>query len=611
MTAYAIARTAKLHTASQVRAVVGHNARTRPTPNADATRKNHVFRDAGPDPYGAVMRRIAAEGIKPRAGAVLALEVFLSASPEYFRPGRPEAAGEWDNKRMKDWAKAALAWMEQEYGDRLIDARLHLDESTPHIQAVIVPLTEDGRLSAKEVNGKIALKRMQATYAKALEPLGIQRGIEGSKAKHTSVRAFYAAANAPLPPAPEPVRAPAVETPPMMLKEQARADWAKGQTKAIADSVAQGNKRFRREIVPALNKAKVADLAQRKMAEMQQTIQALAQERDEAKEAAQKAQQKAEAAVLRDIPLDRVMAVYGLEIDPAAPRLKPKYAGEGHLIRVEGRKWFDDGENTRSHGTGSIDLVKHLVGCDYGQAVAWLRDRIGTEPVAEAHALAQKEQAVAAVEQAQPPQFKLPEPNPGNWPKVRKFLTEVRNLPAYLVDRLHGAKKVFADARANGVFVMVDANDKAVGAELKGSDPSRPFAGMAPGSSRRQGQFSTTVGGSPNRIVVTESAIDAISYAGIHPVKAGEPGYLVVSTGGVRSTIEWLGKVQKRGIQLVVAYDNDKAGNEKANNLMAEYTRLGGIARREVPEWGKDWNDMLTSPSPEPEAAAPRWTPRM
>jgi hypothetical protein len=498
--------------------------------------------------------------------------------------------------------------MQKEYGDRIIDARMHLDESTPHIQAVIVPLTDDGRLSAKEMFGKIQLKRLQTSYAKALKSLGISRGVEGSKAKHTRIHEFYNAANAPLAPAPAPVRALTVETPPVMLKEQTRQEWAEGQTKAAVEHSKRENKRFRQDIAPAIHKAKVADLAQRKVQEMQETIQALASERDNAVAEAQKAQGRAEAAALRDVPLDRVLAVYGLENDPAAPRSKPRWSGEGHLLRIEGRKWFDDGES-RSHGTGSIDLVKHLVGCDYGQAVAWLRDRIGTAPVAEAHALAQKEAAVAVVEKAQAPVFTLPEPSPGNWPKVRKFLTEVRKLPVYLVDRLHEAKKVFADGRANAVFPMVNAKGDVVGAELKGSDPNYPFAGMAPGSSRRSGQFAHSVGATPNRVVVTEAAIDAISYASTHPLEAGEPGYLVVSTGGARSTLEWLADAQKRGMKLVVAYDNDKTGNEKAANMMGEYSRMGGVARREVPEWGKDWNDLLTTPKPPPPPPPPQPKP--
>ncbi|MBE3084567.1 plasmid recombination protein, partial [Escherichia coli] len=62
---------------------------------------------------------------------------------------------------------------------------VHRDEATPHLSAFVVPLTQDGRLSAKEFIGGGAKKRGdQRTHAGSVKKLGLERGIEGSRAPH-------------------------------------------------------------------------------------------------------------------------------------------------------------------------------------------------------------------------------------------------------------------------------------------------------------------------------------------------------------------------------------------------------------------------------------------
>ncbi|MGL5913005.1 MAG: plasmid recombination protein, partial [Bacteroidales bacterium] len=61
-----------------------------------------------------------------------------------------------------------------------------------HIHATIVPLTQDGRLSAKEVVGnKNDLKKLQDEYAKTMEEYGLKRGLNNSKARHISTKEYY------------------------------------------------------------------------------------------------------------------------------------------------------------------------------------------------------------------------------------------------------------------------------------------------------------------------------------------------------------------------------------------------------------------------------------
>uniref|UniRef100_UPI000D6E10C2 plasmid recombination protein n=1 Tax=Pseudomonas aeruginosa TaxID=287 RepID=UPI000D6E10C2 len=90
-------------------------------------------------------------------------------------------------------------WLADKYGaDRIITASIHRDETSPHMTAFVVPLTQDGRLSAKEfIGNKAQMTRDQTTFAAAVADLGLQRGIEGSKARHTRIQAFYEALERP------------------------------------------------------------------------------------------------------------------------------------------------------------------------------------------------------------------------------------------------------------------------------------------------------------------------------------------------------------------------------------------------------------------------------
>lgn len=203
---YAICRLGKVSSWGSVGAMAEHHMRTRPTPNADPAPKlrPQVLHGSG-DPESDVRAYIETRGIKPRKDAVLAVEVLLTASPEYFRPGRPDAYGQFDADRVDVWLKHQGAWLTKRYGDRLVSAVLHLDEATPHLHAVVVPgeLKLDRRrkppvevwsLNARGlVGGAQVLRELQDDYAAAMAPLGLQRGVERALTgkSHTDIREYY------------------------------------------------------------------------------------------------------------------------------------------------------------------------------------------------------------------------------------------------------------------------------------------------------------------------------------------------------------------------------------------------------------------------------------
>lgn len=185
--AYAIMRCKKLASVGSVASSLKHCYRERETPNADMARtaENEHYGAKSTDEAMGKLRELLPE--KRRKDAVLVVEYLMTASPEWWKEATPQ--------QQTDFFQQSKDWLEKKYGaDRIVVATVHRDETSPHLSAFVVPLTQDGRLSAKEFIGdRSQMTRDQTTYAKAVLHLGLERGIEGSKARHQSIRAHYAA----------------------------------------------------------------------------------------------------------------------------------------------------------------------------------------------------------------------------------------------------------------------------------------------------------------------------------------------------------------------------------------------------------------------------------
>ena len=89
-----------------------------------------------------------------------------------------------DKDKANAWLKKNYEFASKEFGkENIVRFSLHLDEKTPHVHVVTVPLTADGRLSAKEIIGdRKALEQRQDRYAELMKEFDLKRGIS---AKHT------------------------------------------------------------------------------------------------------------------------------------------------------------------------------------------------------------------------------------------------------------------------------------------------------------------------------------------------------------------------------------------------------------------------------------------
>lgn len=583
---FAIYRHEKIGTLGELAASASHMMRTRPTPNADPARRsqNQVLIGSD-DPAADVQRLLPALGerrggrVLRRRNSVLAIEVLLTASPAWWAQASPA--------QQRAWVRRSVEWIERTYGRaNIAHLQLHQDERTPHLTGFVVPLDPiTGALNARRwIGGRAACAALQTSYAAAVADLGLRRGVEGSTARHERVRRHYAQIA-------QPVATVAVPPPPRIcLDPQA---WA-----------AEATRQARRQVAPLAARARVVDSERslRQRAEAQAAADRARAERARAEAEAARAEARALADSVRALPLDEVLEALGGARDPHD---REKWRIGEFIITIKEQKWFDHAAG-RGRG-GAIDLVAHVLGCDPRGAISWLADRFGAARAASdlaALARARAAREVAKAVEAGPPPFSPPPPAPAHWPAVRRYLVEERALPADAVDTLHARGDVYADARANAVFVARDATGRPVGAELKGTRP-RPdgsrFAGLAPGSRRDAGGFTVGRWLGARVVYLVEAAIDAISlFARLW--RQGERGAVVVSTAGARPTPAAFLEALAANLRRVCAYDADAAGDRAAEALAA-----AGWERLRPPPPHKDWNEeaqaQAARASPAPAAS--------
>ncbi len=272
---------------------------------------------------------------------------------------------------------------------------------------------------------------------------------------------------------------------------------------------------------------------------------------------------RARADRLRALPLPVVLEQLGATPDAHDPA---KWRTPQGILSVTGPKFMN--WNQGWGGGGAIDLVMHVRQVGFGQALEWLERRF------------------AGVTSPQPgstpsPQtLALPAPVAQNWPRVERYLVEERKLPGTLLSPLVQSGIIYADIRANAVFLLVGSDATPVGAELRGTT-ALTWRGMAPGSRKDHGFFSLP--SIPHEaIVLCESAIDAISCHALHPA------YCCLSTSGARPDPAWLSTLLEQGQPIYCGFDADPTGDTMAQRMRALHPSILRLRPS-----AKDWNDLL------------------
>lgn len=358
----AIFRVDKLSGAGSCQASGRHLERIGDVANVDPRRTHLNQRLVGSgDLLAAVRARHAVLPRKVATNAVWALEHVLSASPRFFDAS--------DDAVRAAWMDASVRWLERTYGAaNVVAVTLHLDESTPHLHGVVVPIVvkrtrgvpDVPSLSARSyINGDRALSALQDDYHACVAHLGLARGVRGARITYPNLRQRYAAMTEQPPAAglvlgtitlPPPAAGTAPDLRTYALGEQARLRAAVGpeleRLAARADELARERER--------------------------QDAQIAALER-------QLAAAQALAARAQVVDLEAVLRRLGGRRDKDKAH---RWALGGVSIGLDGRGFYD--VDTRASGVGAIELVRHLTGYDHGQALAYLVHELGARDAASA-----------------------------------------------------------------------------------------------------------------------------------------------------------------------------------------------------------------------------------
>ena len=148
---YAILRFAK-YKGPEIGRIEAHDERTKDkyasNPDVDTSRSRLNFHLVKPlRSYRAeAEKQIAEAGCRARKDSVRVVETLITASPEFFQGKKP--------REVKEFFEYALDFIQKKQApETIISAVVHMDEKTPHMHLCFVPLTADGRLSAKDIIG--------------------------------------------------------------------------------------------------------------------------------------------------------------------------------------------------------------------------------------------------------------------------------------------------------------------------------------------------------------------------------------------------------------------------------------------------------------------------
>lgn len=161
------------------RTATDYNNRVQPDMNflnVDLIQSNNWMQD--------IQQEIDKAGAHTRSNSVIALDTIYTASPDFFK-GRNNAENDM-------FFEDCLKFHQKRFG-HIISAVIHYDETTPHLHVLSVPLTNDNRLSARDVIGNRAkMSQMQtAFYEQVGRDYGLERGIHmdgQEKKKHITAQ---------------------------------------------------------------------------------------------------------------------------------------------------------------------------------------------------------------------------------------------------------------------------------------------------------------------------------------------------------------------------------------------------------------------------------------
>jgi len=368
-----VIRVEKLTSAANIGGSGAHTWREMPTPNADPARTplNEDWRDVRSSQAlrQAVADRVelATEKAAPGARPVLALEYVITANALAFK----EHGGKVDSGQ---YFRDALAWLEKRHGaDNVVAVNIQRDERAPHMVAYVVPLVEvkagkrkrsvivgtnpDGtkrretreydtpaatRLSAQHyVGSREKLRKLQTDFAAQVgQQHGLGRGIEGSKAKHQTVKEWYAQAAQ---------RGQHLTLTPDDLQPRVKKKGLIRSTYETPEEVAQRlTTAARTAYAPAVAGAKISHSERRRAAEMGKTAQGASKALKTAQQAAAEARMgQSEAIKAKNKAEAELQAYRSIFTDGLTPDQQQKLIALAHRTQDQNKQLIEQQRQAR------------------------------------------------------------------------------------------------------------------------------------------------------------------------------------------------------------------------------------------------------------------------
>lgn len=194
-----VCRIEKLKSVGALGGAYEHNLRLKDISNADETKTtyNIELTDRSPEKsyVDCFHKKIESSAWYKNGSHKIAKNAIYGV--EFMLTFGGEAIGKID---IDKWCSDNMKWLEANFGgaDNVVSAILHLDERTPHIHAIVIPLDEKGKLNYTKYLGgsKYRLSELQDSYHREVgQNHQLDRGMKGSKATHQDIDNFYSMVN--------------------------------------------------------------------------------------------------------------------------------------------------------------------------------------------------------------------------------------------------------------------------------------------------------------------------------------------------------------------------------------------------------------------------------
>lgn len=330
------------------------------------------------------------------------VEVLLTASPEWWR----DYDDCIDRKKVDQFCKAAKAFLsDRKNGGICVKAILHMDEHSPHVHSHMVPIDPEGKLNCKHYFGtRGKLSRWQDAFAEQVKPLGLERGEEGSRARHTDIKDFYKAIEHEHRIRVNYERLP--DPPKICVTKESAQKFKEEFTKALIEQIQEPiNTQLHQAMLARDTQNKLKETKKRlgktqsELARHQLMVQDLAQEKEQIRQRSHGLLERAQAAEARmqDVGHGTVMRMLGYRAVLGQQRgvidyIKPE---KNLLVSVfPGTVYDAQGQMIARNAVNLVQEIMRREGNNLSRdaVVGWLADKCGDERATSA-SLVEREQA--------------------------------------------------------------------------------------------------------------------------------------------------------------------------------------------------------------------------